>query len=342
MTTSSAQPRVSVIVVTRQRRAAIEHLVADLAAQSLAGDAFEVVVVDDGSSDGTSERVKALAPSQPFALRLHTQAHQGPGAARNAGVKIARGQLLVFVDSDCRVEPSWLERLTDVFHQPDVVLAGGPEAMPLTDSRISRAAFFTTNSVWTTGGIRGRRGRSAGRYLPRTFNLAVTRPAFMQAGGFQRSAIYGEDIEFSHLVLSHGGRCVFVDDAPVCHAKPRSLRGVARQAFRIGRARFRMCRQYSALREPVYLLPSLWLVGVVGATTTALVVPGAGLLALASFAPFFAAAAEAAVRTGEPLLAGAVVVVSATQMAAYGAGFLAAAAGMADRRPSGGQERGRR
>src|SRR4051812_32873595 len=94
-------PRVSVVVPTFNRRESLQRLLVALAGQTHPVDDFEVVVVDDGSTDGTGELLQRLEP--PYALQALRQSNGGPALARNRGVARARGELIVFLDDD--VEP---------------------------------------------------------------------------------------------------------------------------------------------------------------------------------------------------------------------------------------------
>jgi glycosyltransferase involved in cell wall biosynthesis len=97
-------PEVSVIIPTYNRRAMLLEAVDSVLAQS--ATAFELIVIDDGSTDGTAEDLKGLAKS----IRIERTDHRGPAAARNRGVELARAPLIAFLDSDDLWSPAKLER----------------------------------------------------------------------------------------------------------------------------------------------------------------------------------------------------------------------------------------
>jgi GT2 family glycosyltransferase/radical SAM superfamily enzyme YgiQ (UPF0313 family) len=97
----------SVVIPTYNRRAILRKTLLAFASQTLAHDQFEVIVVDDGSSDDTGEMVRRFKSS--FALRLESQSHQGANAARNRGIRAAKGAVIVITGDDMVPEPRFLE-----------------------------------------------------------------------------------------------------------------------------------------------------------------------------------------------------------------------------------------
>lgn len=258
--------KASVIIPTYNRGPQMEGLLSSLEQQSFPAHQFEVIVVDDGSTDGTRKILDTWSRKKSVTLKSIHQENRGPGAARNRGAEEAKGEVLVFVDSDCWVPRDWLECLLGPFQSPNVRLVGGSELPHPEDSFLSRCFWYAMNSKWTTGGIRGNRGRKLGKYYPRSFNMAVLLRDFKKVGGFQQAAIYGEDIELSYLIKGLGGKAAFADMAKVFHRKKMGFIQFAGQVFRIGRARFWLGRKYPPLAEPVYFLPALWLLSFVGAS----------------------------------------------------------------------------
>lgn len=117
-------PRASVIVPTRNRAAVLAQCLQSLTRQTLPADAFEVIVVDNGSSDGTA----AVARSFDGALRLRLLHEEEPGlhVGRHAGARAARSELLMFCDDDIEALPGWVEAVQRRFDaDPAVALVGG-------------------------------------------------------------------------------------------------------------------------------------------------------------------------------------------------------------------------
>ncbi len=110
----------SVVIPTYNRRESLGETLATLARQSHPPDRFEVVMVDDGSTDGTEAVMQA---SFPFPLRYVRQANQGSAAARNAGAQHSRGRVLIFVDDDVLVGPDYVAGLLEEHENYERVVA---------------------------------------------------------------------------------------------------------------------------------------------------------------------------------------------------------------------------
>ncbi|HPU84271.1 MAG TPA: glycosyltransferase [Candidatus Latescibacteria bacterium] len=247
--------RVSLVIVTYNRADELLRLLQSLQ-NDLASPNVELILVDDGSTDGTVERVShLLAPVGERATVLR-QANSGPGIGRNRGILHASGQIVVFVDTDCVVHPGWLSALVEPFSDPKIGAVGGPDRSQPDDPLFTKLIDYLMTSFLTTGGIRGAKKTHGGSYHPRSFNMAVRREAAISAEGFP-TIWYGEDILFSRRIARAGWRLAFSSEAWVYHRRRTTVRAWARQLFRMGRARWWMGRHDRGLLEPLYVVPLL-------------------------------------------------------------------------------------
>ena len=100
----------SIIIPTHNRCEVLLQTLEALAASDYQSGQWEVLVVDDGSDDGTRERVDAWSRTTPLPLNLLSQEARGPAAARNAGAGAAKGGVLIFIDNDMLVRPDFVEQ----------------------------------------------------------------------------------------------------------------------------------------------------------------------------------------------------------------------------------------
>lgn len=123
-------PRFSVVVTTYNRQALLERCLASLLVQDYPQDAYEIVVVDDGSADTTAGLLTSLA--HEGRIRYLHQENCGWAVARNTGVARSRGEIIIFTDDDCRLPIDWLHKYDMVYHEYPMYdgVAGGVACEP--------------------------------------------------------------------------------------------------------------------------------------------------------------------------------------------------------------------
>ena len=117
--------KVSIVVPTYNRRELLKECLDSLFNQTYPKDEYEVIVVDDGSTDGTEELLKEYAKNAPCTLKYFKQENRGPAAARNAGIKHAAGDIVCFLDDDCIADKNWIMNMVDKFNEDKVGGVGG-------------------------------------------------------------------------------------------------------------------------------------------------------------------------------------------------------------------------
>ncbi len=202
---SSAPPApaprtVTVIVPVLNGERLIEGCLKALDAQTLPPAVFEVVVVDDGSTDTTRDVVRRFAASARCAIRLVERKHAGPAAARNAGLAASASTIVAFTDADVEVAPDWLESAVRRL-EADPTLAG-VEGRTLPKGRTDT---FTHQMHNERGGL----------YM--TCNMIYRRDAL--AGGFDERfrMAFLEDSDVALGVLARGGRIQFAPEVLAHH-----------------------------------------------------------------------------------------------------------------------------
>ncbi len=232
-------PRASVIVPTCNRVDALIRLLDALDRQTVRRDQFEVIVIDDGSTDRTPE----VLATRPHVLSAR-QPNQGPGLARNHGVDRASGALLVFVDDDCVPDERWLQRMLEAEERAATDVAGfGGEIQPLCRGFL--ADFVQAERLVDHSPLAG--DPSGLRYVV-TANAAFRGPAFRAVAGFDAGmTTAGEDVDLSLRIRAHGHRLLRVPDAKVHHAHPTSLERLLRIYRRSGGARVRLASRHAAM-----------------------------------------------------------------------------------------------
>jgi len=213
----SSQPTVSIVIPARNGEATIAPCIEAVLAADYPPERREVIVVDNASTDRTPE----LASRHP--VRVIREPRPGVSRARNAGAAAARSEILVFLDADCIVEPTWLAELVAPFADPDVgCVAGGLEHLPPSTAAERQAVRMLGD--WQSFAV-----SSDPPYVV-TANAAFRRTAFDAVGGFDPRMRRAQDVDIG--LRLHARTDLRVAHAPAAIARHRhhaSQRGFFRQ-----------------------------------------------------------------------------------------------------------------
>lgn len=274
--------------------------------------------MEDGSSLPCDDVVKQF--EDRLVLQYITKQNSGPGLSRNVGAQAAKGSYIVFLDSDCVIPPGYVEAVLRRLSTDYVDAFGGPDKADAGFSNIQKAINYSMTSFFTTGGIRGG-GEKLDRFMPRSFNMGISREVFDATGGFSAMR-FGEDIDLSLRILSHGFKTALLPEAFVYHKRRSNLRQFFKQVYNSGIARIVLHKKHPGSMKLVHLLPAAFVLGVLGILLLSVCCSPLWLLFLLFYmmAIFVDASAyNASMRIG--LLA---VAASFVQLGGYGLGFLAA------------------
>jgi glycosyltransferase involved in cell wall biosynthesis len=224
----STRPTVSVVVPTYNRLARLRRVLAALDAQTYPCERFEVIVVSDGSTDGTDDHL-AMASSR-FELVSISQANQGPAVARNRGVESARGAIVLFVDDDVVATPRLIEEHVQSHdaHIGDSVVIG-PMITPPGFAMRPWVAWEQSMLYKQYDAM------NAGVYAPTfrqfyTGNASLPRHRFLDAGGFDARFRRAEDVELAYRLDRAGVKWVWNPDAVGHHYADRPFESWLRTA----------------------------------------------------------------------------------------------------------------
>jgi len=246
----------SVIVPTFNRCNELKELLDSFTKQTIDNKLFEIIIVDDGSTDETEDFLSKFTPDANFKLSLIKQEHKGPGEARNLGMKHSNGKYLVFIDSDCIADKNWLLAYEREIKIQKPIAFGGPDKVLPEFSPMQKAIDYSMTSFITTGGIRGNSKKKISKYYPRSFNMGVRADVVSKIGGMNKLR-HGQDIEFSNRIISTGGKVIRVVNAVVYHKRRMSIKKFFRQVFNWGVARINLFKIDKKMLEPVHFFPSL-------------------------------------------------------------------------------------
>ncbi|TXE03628.1 glycosyltransferase [Algoriphagus aquimarinus] len=243
----------SVIIPVFNRPDELRELLHSLTKQSIAD--FEVVVIEDGSTIDSKKVITSFDDLLQFQYLV--QANTGQGFARNNGMKIAKSEFFVILDSDVILPKDYLQELARAIDIRKLDAFGGPDAADKDFSALQKAMDFAMTSFWTTGGIRGKM-KDPAKYQARGFNMGVSRKVFEATGGFV-DPNQGEDIEWSIRIKKAGFKLELVKDAFVYHKRKNTLTSFAKQAFSFGRNRVNVSRFHPGAIKLVHWLPTAFL-----------------------------------------------------------------------------------
>jgi glycosyltransferase involved in cell wall biosynthesis len=222
-------PIVSVIIPVWNGADRIAMTLDAISAQTAASNLFEVIVIDNGSTDATSEVVRRY----PFVELLH-EPQPGSYRARNLGLARAQGTFVLFTDGDCVPAPDWIEQAIDATSRdPDAGIWAGQIKLFREDD----SGAFSARYQELTSFNQEHNGHSG---FCVTANWLARRDMMLEAGGFNASLLSGGDVECSRRLVALGQRIAYAPDMKVGHPTRANLWELVRKRRRVVGGRWKV------------------------------------------------------------------------------------------------------
>lgn len=245
---SETTPELSVVIPTYGKSDTLPLVMRALEGQSVGRERFEVVVIDDGSPDDTTDRLRALERSTPLRFRWMTQENRGVSATRNRGAGEARGAIVLFIQDDIVARPDLLERHLAIHaRHPEPTAAGVGKVTWPPEWAIDHFMSWLDNGgpQFRYHQVRGRRTVTFKHFY--TCNVSLKRQALLDHP-FDEEIVYGfEDLELALRLERAGFVFHFDEQALGYHHHRRSFEDYRRRQFKAGQSLYVAFRNHPDL-----------------------------------------------------------------------------------------------
>jgi len=215
-------PKVTVVVPVRNAASTIDDCFESLRALNYPRDCLEIIVVNNGSTDET----QTLLEKFQLSITVLHEEKKGPAAARNKGIRNANGEIVVFTDADCTVEPDWLQNLVLLLKDETVGVVGGKILSKRPCNRIEKFGEQIHNH-----------NQAINICTPPyviTMNWASRRSTLEELGMFDERFLRSEDVELSRRILQAGYKFAYAEQATIYHRNEKTFFGLVAEGFTHG------------------------------------------------------------------------------------------------------------
>jgi len=227
---------------------------------------FEIILVDGSPTDILKPVTQIYAGS--LALRHEHKPRLPISPSRNLGAQLAKGDYLLFLDSDVILPESYLIQVDSFLQKTNADCYGGPDKAHESFTDTQKAISYSMTSFFTTGGIRGGKNQMH-QYNPRGFNMGIRKKVFESVNGYS-SMTCGEDIELSIRIIKAGYSVKLISEAFVYHKRRSTFKSFFRQVFRFGAARINIFNLHRSELKITHLLPSFFVLYLTGGLVVSL------------------------------------------------------------------------
>ncbi len=221
---------------------------------------YEIVIIEDGSTITSKDVIRQY--DDRLNITYFFKENSGPGDSRNFGMRKAKGNYFIILDSDCILPEQYLDEATKALSKEYVDCFGGPDAAHDSFTNLQKAINFSMTSFITTGGIRGNK-KSVNTFQPRSFNMGLSKVAFEATGGFGRIHP-GEDPDLSIRLWQKGFKTALFSNAFVYHKRRISWSKFHTQVNKFGMVRPILNKWHPETKKLTYWFPTIFILGLIG------------------------------------------------------------------------------
>ncbi|TVZ25358.1 cellulose synthase/poly-beta-1,6-N-acetylglucosamine synthase-like glycosyltransferase [Gillisia sp. Hel_I_86] len=246
----------SFIIPVFNRPAEIRELLESMEELDFDGS-FEIVIVEDGSTISSEAILEDF--KDKLNISYYYKENTGPGDSRNYGMKLAKGNYFLILDSDVLLPENYLQEVDFFLSKKYYDCFGGPDAAHESFTDLQKAINYSMTALLTTGGIRGNK-QAVYKFQPRSFNMGLSKKAFLASGGFG-SIHPGEDPDLALRLQKEGFETILIPNAVVFHKRRIDWNKFYTQVTKFGTVRPILNTWHPESAKITYWFPSLFISG---------------------------------------------------------------------------------
>ena len=305
----------SIIIPVYNRPEELEELLQSILDQKGSCN-VEVIIIEDGSVTKSNLLIDRYIDQ--LNIKYYFKKNTGPGDSRNFGMEQASGNYFIILDSDCLLPENYLSVLSKSINDNYSDAFGGPDAAHPSFTDKQKAINYSMTSFLSTGGLRGAAHETKNFQL-RSFNMGISKEAFLLTGGFSKQRI-GEDIDLNYRLKDKNLSTRYIADAFVYHKRRTSWFDFFEQIRNFGAARPVLNKLHKGSGRITYWFPSLFILGLISSLILFVLNFPAPLMLYMVY--FLAVGIDSFIKNKQPVVAVLSMFAVCLQFLAYGTGFL--------------------
>lgn len=280
---------------------------------------FEIIFVDGSPTEILKPVIEAFAAKLPVRHEHKPKLPISP--SRNLGAQLAKGDYLIFLDSDVILPEDYLVHVDAFLQKTNADSFGGPDRAHESFTDTQKAISYAMTSFLTTGGIRGGK-QHMHKFNPRGFNMGIRKSVFGVVNGYSNMTC-GEDIELSIRILEAGYKVLLNPKAYVYHKRRSTFKSFFRQVYRFGAARINIFQRHRSELKLTHMFPAAFVMFLDVGIIASFFSPILAKVFIATLGAYFTIIMlDATIQNKSLKVGGMSMFASLLQLMGYGLGFI--------------------